>query len=82
MGLSRRAWGALALLTGAAGAVVVAQPSCTEAPPSTVEVVSRAAVARYDWMQFGGGPSHSGSNTLETDHQPSRTSPASRSSSR
>jgi hypothetical protein len=65
MRLSRRAWGALAVLSGVAGAAIFVQPSCTESPPAPTEVISRAAVARTDWMQFGGGPSHAGSNTSE-----------------
>jgi glucose dehydrogenase len=64
MTFSRRVRGGLTLLIGAVLAAII-RPACTESPPDGVEVVSRAAVARYDWTQFGGGPSHGGNNTLE-----------------
>jgi hypothetical protein len=68
MQLSQRARGTLTLLGGALVIGLVGQQACTkplDQAPET-EVVSRAATAKYDWMQFGGGPSHSGNNTLET----------------
>ncbi|HVU52593.1 MAG TPA: discoidin domain-containing protein, partial [Polyangia bacterium] len=43
---------------------IVIQQACTSGGDPT-SAVSRAATAKYDWMQFGGGPSHSGNNTLE-----------------
>jgi hypothetical protein len=64
MGLSRPARAGITILVGAVLAAII-RPACTESSPDAIEVVSRAAVARYDWMQFGGGPSHSGNNTLE-----------------
>ena len=65
MGLSKRARGAITLVAGGLAAVTVVRPACVQGPDGTIEVVSREAVARYDWMQFGGGPSHGGSNTAE-----------------
>jgi hypothetical protein len=66
MRLSKRARGTLTATIGALALGVVAQQACTKSGEPTTEVVSRAAAAKYDWMQFGGGPSHPGNNTLET----------------
>jgi hypothetical protein len=63
---SKRARGALLLSGGAAALAVLGQQACSKMADPPVEVVSSAAVAKYDWLQFGGGPSHSGNNTLET----------------
>jgi hypothetical protein len=67
MGLSKRARGALVFTSGAFVLGIIGQQACTKTTVEpSVEVTTRAAAAKYDWMQFGGGPSHSGNNTLET----------------
>jgi hypothetical protein len=58
--------GALTLIGGAALLAIAGQQGCNKPGDPAVQVVSRAAVAKYDWMQFGGNASHSGNNTLET----------------
>jgi hypothetical protein len=66
MRLSNRAKGTLLMAGGALIAAAVSGQGCKAMDGSTTEIVSSAAVSKYDWMQFGGGPSHSGNNTLET----------------
>jgi hypothetical protein len=65
MRLSNRAKGILTVCVGGGLLLAVGQQGCDQASVNTTDIVSRAAVAKYDWMQFGGGPSHSGSNTFE-----------------
>jgi hypothetical protein len=65
MALSTRGRAGITLLIGGVLAAII-RPACMETTRGSIDVVSRAAaIARYDWMQFGGGPNHSGNNTLE-----------------
>ena len=41
-----------------------------EADPAHAATVSEAAVAKYNWLQFGGDSRHSGNNTLEATITP------------
>jgi hypothetical protein len=65
MRLSKRARGTMTLVGGVLVVGFVGQQACVRASDAPNEVVRSAAAAKYDWMQFGGGPSHSGNNTLE-----------------
>jgi F5/8 type C domain/Malectin domain/PQQ-like domain/PQQ enzyme repeat len=65
MRLSTRAKGTLvALLGGGLFAGLVSEQGCNR--ENEPEVVRRAAVAKYDWLQFGGDSRHGSNNTLET----------------
>ena len=69
MTFSKRVTGMMAFgIVGCAVVAMTAQPGCTRT--GTVDpdpVVKTAAVdTKIDWMQFGGGPSHSGNNAQET----------------
>src|SRR5437868_2696244 len=63
---------AVLFVAGTVLAGFAAQQGCTRTTTntSTVEpdpvVKTAAVVTKVDWMQFGGGPSHPGNNTQET----------------
>ena len=80
MRVSNRAKAAFTFFGGVTLIAVAGQQGCTRPAEPATQVVSRAAVAKYDWMQFGGNPSHSGNNTLET--QISQTTVSTSNSSR
>jgi malectin (di-glucose binding ER protein)/putative pyrroloquinoline-quinone binding quinoprotein/PQQ enzyme-like repeat protein len=65
MRLSNRAKAVLGVCAGGVALVAMGEQGCGRQAGDGVEVVSSAAVTKYDWMQFGGGPNHSGNNTLE-----------------
>src|SRR5438046_1179926 len=52
------------VVAGGALVGVAAQQGCTRTTTGEpVAIVQSAVVTKYDWLQFGGGSSHSGNNT-------------------
>ncbi|HVZ74177.1 MAG TPA: malectin domain-containing carbohydrate-binding protein [Polyangia bacterium] len=58
----------MGVLAGGAFVALAVTQGCTKTDSAEPEVVveTAAATAKIDWLQFGGGPSHSGNNTQET----------------
>jgi hypothetical protein len=65
MRLSMRNGLVLATVGGALVALAAGEPGCSDRVGDETDTTG-AATAKYDWMQFGGGPAHSGNNTLES----------------